>query len=82
MTTNRKASKPGERLRINRQTLSELKEAIRKLKALCTVGDQSRCAVDDAHKEGVRLYVQSWVTPLVESAVDRIEGRKDSRGRP
>lgn len=35
-----------------------------RLDALCAVG--SSCAVDDEHKEGVRIYVQSWIIPHME----------------
>lgn len=66
------------KLRINATAVAELKEALAKLDALCSVGDESSCAVDDVHKEGVRLYVRSWIAPRIESALDRIEGRKES----
>lgn len=67
-------------MRINRTVVHELREAERRLKALVTPGE-SGCAVEDEHKEAVQLYVNTWITPLVRSALDRIEGRKKtSRG--
>ena len=67
-------------MRINRTVVHELREAERRLKALVTLGE-SGCCVEDEHKEAVRLYVETWITPLVRSALDRIEGRKKtSRG--
>lgn len=66
-------------MRINVTVVNELKLARRRLEGLCDLDDDGECAVDAEHKEGVRLYVQTWVTPLLQSALDRIEGRKESR---
>lgn len=43
------------------------------------MGDQTGCTVEDEHKEAVRLYVETWIAPLVRSALDRIEGRKATK---
>jgi hypothetical protein len=66
-------------VRVNKTVVHELREAERRLKALCSVGDQTGCTVEDEHKEAVRLYVETWITPLVRSALDRIEGRKATK---
>lgn len=65
-------------MRINATVVAELRELEQRLEAVCAVGDASYCTVEDEHKAAVRLYIQSWVTPLVRSALDRIEGRKRS----
>ena len=56
--------------------VSELRQAERRLVALCAVGDESGCAVEDQHKEAVRLYVQTWITPLVRNAITRLDRKK------
>jgi hypothetical protein len=66
-------------MRINRTIVAELERVAAHLDALCDVKDDSRCSVDPAHKEAVRLYLQSWVTPVLASALSRIRGEKDSR---
>lgn len=63
-----------KRLRANRAVVAELRLAKKRLDALIT--EESTCGVEPEHKEAVRLYVQTWITPLVTSALDRIEGRK------
>lgn len=42
-----------------------LEEVERKLQALTDTSDGSSCAVAVEHKEAVRLYVDTWVTPIV-----------------
>jgi hypothetical protein len=43
-----------------------LQACIIKLKALCDVNNTS-CGVEKKHKEGVRLYLDSWVIPQLEA---------------
>ncbi len=66
-------------MRINKTIVREIKQAKKRLEALCDVDNDSECAIDPEHKEAVRLYVQSWVTPLLSRALERIEGTRGSR---
>lgn len=56
-----------------------LKKALDCLEALTTPG--SSCAIDDAHKEAVKLYVNSWIKPALEEVIDFGDGHaKDYNG--
>ena len=56
--------------------LRTLDHAIERLYALTTPGDNRRCVVPDEHKEGVRLYVQTWIIPLIEGVRDDMAGKE------
>ena len=52
-----------------------LEGVVRKLRDLTTPG-KNRCGVPDAHKEAVRLYVETWITPDVEAVQKDLAGKE------
>ena len=42
---------------------------VARLEALSDPGDDSMCAIAPKHKEGVRIYVESWMLPAAEAVL-------------
>lgn len=42
---------------------------VARLEALSDPTDASMCVIDPKHKEGVRIYVESWMLPAAEAVL-------------
>lgn len=49
-----------------------LEQAQVRLAALVDTSDDSKCSVPVEHKEGVKLYINTWVEPLVTAALEHL----------
>lgn len=61
------------RARAPRAVRAGLEEAASKLRILTDPNDD-RCSIAPEHREAVRLYVDTWITPLVDQAAEWAEG--------
>lgn len=37
------------------------------------------CAIDDVHKEAVRIYIETWVRQPLQDAIAHLEGEKSAK---
>ena len=47
-----------------------LADALAMANALCDLSPESSCAVANEHKAAVRSYIQSWVAPYIQMALE------------
>jgi hypothetical protein len=67
---------PPKRLRANGKIVEKLRRSLDAARAAADTAPTSRCAVDVAHREAMRLYMRSWVIAPLEDAIERMTGVK------